>query len=161
MSIDDIEYHRWPPNPSTGGQSAGPRHTGIIAVHVPTGIAVVVISERSQMTDKRLATEKLVQLISLDIELAVARGLNVGDRQVIAKLEADLREAMQTIETARGVIAEFELARVHAFVAGYDAGWDSSGEGKNSEYTSPRYTTAKYEAERSAALAAFVVPVPP
>lgn len=108
MIIDDIEFHRWPPNPSTGGQSAGPRHTGIIAVHVPAGVAVVVVSERSQMTDKRLATEKLVQLINLDVELTVARGLNVGDRQVIAKLEADLREAMQTIETAEQRIADLE-----------------------------------------------------
>lgn len=50
----------------------------------------------------------LGHIAALDIELTVARGLNIGDRQVIAKLEADLREAMQTIETAKERIAELE-----------------------------------------------------
>lgn len=42
-----------------------------------------------------------------------------------------------------------------AFIAGYDAGWESTGEGKNAEYTSSRYTQAAYETERADAYAAF------
>ena len=40
-----------------------------------------------------------------------------------------------------------------AFAAGWDAGWDCTGEGKNGEYTSQHYTQASYERERDAAYA--------
>lgn len=40
-----------------------------------------------------------------------------------------------------------------AFYAGWDAGWDCTGEGKNGEYTSPHYTQASYERERGEAYA--------
>lgn len=62
----------------------------------------------------------LGHIAALDIELTVARGLNIGDRNRIHQLEADLREAMQTIETARGVIAELEkeCRRLTGIIAG-------------------------------------------
>lgn len=58
-------------------------------------------------------------------------------------------------------IRELELGRAQAFVAGYDAGWESTGEGKNAEHTSKRYTQGRYEAERAEALAAFEKGVSP
>lgn len=44
-----------------------------------------------------------------------------------------------------------------AFIAGYNAGWESTGEGHNAEYSRPTFTHERYEAERDDAFAAFVI----
>lgn len=50
----------------------------------------------------------LGHIAALDIELTVARGHYPADRQVIERLEADLREATQTVDTARTRIAALQ-----------------------------------------------------
>ena len=46
-------------------------------------------------------------------------------------------------------------------IAAYDAAWDTTGEGKNAEYTSARYTQEAYERERDEAIDKFLADAPP
>lgn len=52
----DIEIRAWPPGASS---------KAILAVHTPTGAAVVVGSEPSRERNQRLAVERLEQLITV------------------------------------------------------------------------------------------------
>jgi hypothetical protein len=55
MNPLDIEIRAWPP----GNYSS----SGVIALHVPTGVAVVVRSEPNRERNQRLAVERVHMLI--------------------------------------------------------------------------------------------------
>lgn len=57
-----ITYHQWPIVPR-GGQHVG-MSTGVLAVHVPTGIAAISEDERSQYKNRQAALEKLRGLVA-------------------------------------------------------------------------------------------------
>lgn len=61
-TLDDVEWHAWPLR-SQGGQHVG-APAGVMAHHVPTGIAVVSHDQRSQMRNKEAAMAKLRSLVS-------------------------------------------------------------------------------------------------
>lgn len=55
----DIQYRSYDKN-HYGGQHLNSVSAGIIAIHLPTGLAVVCDGERSQFRNKAKATEELV-----------------------------------------------------------------------------------------------------
>lgn len=73
IAAADIEFHAWPPR-KIGGQQVGRIHFGVLAVHKPSGLAVVVDSERSQVGNQRLAVERISALTD-------AAGVVIGDWQ--------------------------------------------------------------------------------
>lgn len=64
MVDSDLEIHAWPPRP-TGGQQVADHRTGVLVVHRPTGIAVVVDSERSRLTNRAEAVKRLREVLTL------------------------------------------------------------------------------------------------
>ena len=63
--LDGVDVFPWPLPARHGGQYVGVNVAGILAVHRPTGIAVVVDSERSQHANRKLAVERLRRLVEL------------------------------------------------------------------------------------------------
>lgn len=61
--IEDCMITMYKPGP-TGGMQTGKMPTGVHALHIPTGIAVVVDGERSMHRNKKLAIEALEGLIN-------------------------------------------------------------------------------------------------
>ena len=61
MDPEDIEWHTWPPVPR-GGQHVG-MSTGVLAVHKPTGIAIVRTNQRSMYKNKEAAREALYDVL--------------------------------------------------------------------------------------------------
>lgn len=62
--LDKCEYHSWPIRHLGGGQRTGRVATGVLIVHQPTGAAVAVNSERSQLSNRRLAEERIRLLLA-------------------------------------------------------------------------------------------------
>lgn len=60
--LDECEYHAWPPR-KYGGQHVTQR-PGVLVVHVRSGAAVVVASERSQLNCVKLAEERILLLLA-------------------------------------------------------------------------------------------------
>ena len=60
---DDVTYEAWPRR-DRGGQQVGVRGGGIIAIHVPTGIAIVVDDQRSQHANRIFALARLTVLVA-------------------------------------------------------------------------------------------------
>lgn len=81
---------------------------------------------------------------------------------VSRRLWADAISAHREANGPRDVLAliarirELEAGRDRGFIAGWNAGWDATGEQRNGKYTRVSYTKANYEAERSEALAAWL-----
>lgn len=63
VTEDNVEIHVWP-TANRGGQQAGTSRE-LLLIHVPSGLAVVMGGERSQMKNKILGMEKLRELVSL------------------------------------------------------------------------------------------------
>ena len=61
----DLEISTYPPY-KTGGQHVGLTHSGVLVVHVPTGLGVVSVSERSQYRNKERALVMLEILVELE-----------------------------------------------------------------------------------------------
>lgn len=59
MRFEDVEYHMWPP----AGMRSGTR-SGVLAIHLPTGVSVIVTSESSPQRRRKLAEERLAILVS-------------------------------------------------------------------------------------------------
>ena len=64
-------------------------------------------------------------------------------------------EKMTLRATCDRLTAENEAMGKAAFIAGYDAGWNASGEGHDAEWQSKGFTAEKYKAAQTAALDAF------
>lgn len=65
---EDLEISIYPPY-KVGGQHVGLTHSSVLVVHVPTGLGVVSVSERSQFRNRERALvmlEILVELESVD-----------------------------------------------------------------------------------------------
>lgn len=58
-----IEFHRWPPE-TRGGQQVSSFRSGVLAIDTETGVAVFVDRERSQISNQRLAEERLGLLVA-------------------------------------------------------------------------------------------------
>lgn len=58
----DLEFHAWPQRQDGGGQHVG-RFGGVLLIHQPTGIAVVVTEHRSQLSNRQTALDRLRGLI--------------------------------------------------------------------------------------------------
>ncbi len=63
--LEDVELHTWPPE-QRGGQSTGRYYFGVLAIHKPTGIAVVSTDERSQWRNREIAIEHLRQILQCE-----------------------------------------------------------------------------------------------
>ena len=63
---EDLEISTYPPY-KTGGQHVGLTHSGVLVVHVPTGLGVVSVSERSQYRNKERALVMLEILVELEV----------------------------------------------------------------------------------------------
>ena len=61
----DLEISTYP-SYKTGGQHVGLTHSGVLVVHVPTGLGVVSVSERSQYRNKERALLMLEILVELE-----------------------------------------------------------------------------------------------
>lgn len=64
---EDLEISTYPPY-KTGGQHVGLTHSGVLIVHVPTGLGVVSTTERSQYRNKEGALTMLEILVELEEE---------------------------------------------------------------------------------------------
>ena len=64
LKPEDLEISTYPPY-KTGGQHVGLTHSGVLVVHVPTGLGVVSISERSQYRNRERALVMLEILVEL------------------------------------------------------------------------------------------------
>lgn len=65
LKPEDLEINIYPPY-KVGGQHVGLTHSGVLVVHVPTGLGVVSVSERSQYRNKERALVMLEILIELE-----------------------------------------------------------------------------------------------
>ena len=66
MRDEDLSWHAWPAvTRSPGGQHITRTETGVLLVHVPTGIAVVKTSERSLLQNRKRALAQLRDLLEL------------------------------------------------------------------------------------------------
>ncbi len=74
INDDDIEIMQWPQRPR-GGQHTNRDGSGILVHHIPTGVAVIEESQRSQMSNKQAAMTKLRSTL---IALACARQLDIA-----------------------------------------------------------------------------------
>lgn len=67
LKPQDLEISTYPPHKTkTGGQHVGLTHSGVLVVHVPTGLGVVSVSERSQYRNRERAMIMLEFLIELE-----------------------------------------------------------------------------------------------
>ena len=60
-----IEFHVLPPRRAVGGQQCGDTSSGVLAIDTETGIAVAVVSERSQIRNKREAERRLREILEM------------------------------------------------------------------------------------------------
>lgn len=65
LKPEDLEISTYPPY-KTGGQHVGLTHSGVLIVHIPTGLGVVSITERSQHRNKERALTMLEILVELE-----------------------------------------------------------------------------------------------
>jgi peptide chain release factor 2 len=65
LKPEDLEVSTYPPY-KTGGQHVGLTHSGVLIVHIPTGLGVVSTTERSQYRNKERALTMLEILVELE-----------------------------------------------------------------------------------------------
>ncbi len=72
---EDLEVHAWPPQPR-GGQQVASYYAGVLLIHKPTGMAVVVTEEeRSLIKCKAKALSRLKVLLAQAEQVEVLRKL--------------------------------------------------------------------------------------
>jgi hypothetical protein len=67
--LDDLDFHAWPPVASPGGQQVTDMRVGVLAIHRPTGIAVVCESECSRHANKAKAVAMLRAQLGIESDL--------------------------------------------------------------------------------------------
>ena len=73
----DIELHAWPQHGRSGGQHTNRMSCGVLALHKPTGLAVVSTSERSQLSNKNAAITRLRVMVQLYRDGAATTPMNL------------------------------------------------------------------------------------
>lgn len=68
LKPEDLEISTYPPY-KTGGQHVGLTHSGVLIVHIPTGLGVVSVTERSQYRNKEGALTMLEILVEFEQSL--------------------------------------------------------------------------------------------
>ena len=63
---DDVEWHAWPLVRRGGQHTTCPGYAGVLAVHKPSGVAVVEQSQRSQWSNRQEAVRRLRLLVAAD-----------------------------------------------------------------------------------------------
>lgn len=63
FDLKDCKFEMYP-KPVEGGMQTGKMPTGIKAIHVPTGLAVICNSERDQYRNRETAIKKLEVLVN-------------------------------------------------------------------------------------------------
>jgi protein subunit release factor A len=63
MRDEDLEIYAWPNQRNHGGQHVGTFGHGVLLIHVPTQVAVVETSDRSQMKNRMRAMARLRSLL--------------------------------------------------------------------------------------------------
>lgn len=95
MTDGALEFHAWPPR--TGGQQAVQTHYGVLVIHLPTGLAAVSTSERSQMTNRAIAVARLRAAIAVIDEARAACAVARGDSNMEVRMSETIviREATE------------------------------------------------------------------
>lgn len=65
LKPEDLAISTYPPY-KTGGQHVGLTHSGVLIVHISTGLGVVSVTERSQYRNKERALTMLEILVELE-----------------------------------------------------------------------------------------------
>lgn len=61
----DVELHSWPVHRCAGGQHLNSCRSGVLAIHKPTGLAIVCTTERSQHSNRTRAITRLRRLFDV------------------------------------------------------------------------------------------------
>lgn len=63
LPICELDLRAWPPASTPGGQRVTRSDSGVLAIHVPTGVASMCDHHRSQHSNKREALRRLAVLV--------------------------------------------------------------------------------------------------